>query len=208
MAYDQKIAAALSGTSTARLTHWRRSRVLMPEISTKRPILYSYRDLVALRAVAYLRTHRSLQKIRKALDTLREIGEIEHLSSYRLVKQGAKSIVLVKDDQAVDLVDRPGQTMTVVKLGDVLQSFPLNGDKEPVPALAHPRAHLSVEPGVRGGHPVVAGTRVPFELVASLVRDGVAPERVSEFYPSVTAAGARDALDFADYVDRVTGHAA
>lgn len=199
MAYEPRLAAALSGVTTRRLTYWRTTRVLVPEVAADRPVLYSFRDLVALRTFAYLRGDRSLQAIRRALRTLVDLGETEHLSAYRLESQGKRSIALVKDETAVDLVERPGQALTVVKLGDVLRAFPL-GDLE-VPNLSHPRQNISVDPSVRGGRPVVAGTRVPFELVAELVRDGVSPEDIAEFYPSVDAAAARDALDFAEYVD-------
>ena len=48
----------------------------------------------------------------------------------------------------------------------------------------------------------MSGTRVAFDSVASLVRDGVGPTEIKGFYPSVSAAGARDATDFADEVDR------
>lgn len=107
-----------------RLAYWRATDVLVPEISATRPVLCSFRDLVALRTFAYLRGERSLQSIRRALRTLVDIGETEHLSGYRLVAQ-------------------PGQALTVVKLGDVLRSFPL-GDVE-VPNLGHPRRHVSVD---------------------------------------------------------------
>jgi uncharacterized protein (DUF433 family)/DNA-binding transcriptional MerR regulator len=202
VAYDQRVAAALSGATQGRLNYWRKTRVLVPELSDSRPVLYSFRDLVALRTAVYLRNERSLQAIRKALRTLKNIGETEHLSSYRLVSQGRRSIALVRGDQAVDLVEKPGQTMTVVKLGDVLKSFPLDGIE--VPNLLHPRPNISVNPDVRGGHPVVAGTRVPFEVVAELVRDGVQPEKIADYYPSVGAAAARDAVDFAEYVERAS----
>jgi uncharacterized protein (DUF433 family)/DNA-binding transcriptional MerR regulator len=200
MAYEPQVTAALTGATLGQLTYWRKTGLLVPELSEARPLLYSFRDLIALRTAVYLRTDRSLQAIRKALHTLQNIGESAHLSSYRLVSQGRKSIALVRDDGAVDLVEKPGQSLTVVKLGDLFQSFPL--DDVEVPNLLHPRRRISVDPQVRGGHPVVAGTRVPFELVASLVRDGVPPEKVADFYPSVTAAAARDAADFADYVDQ------
>jgi uncharacterized protein (DUF433 family)/DNA-binding transcriptional MerR regulator len=200
MSYEPKIAAALTGATMGQLSYWRRTGVLVPELSEARPVRYSFRDLIALRTAVYLRNDRSLQAIRKALQTLQDIGETDHLSSYHLISQGRKSIALVQDDSAVDLVERPGQLLTAVKLGDVFKSFPL-GDVE-VPNLFHPRERISVDPEVRGGHPVVAGTRVPFELVADLIRDGVVPEKVAEFYPSVTAAAARDAADFAEYVDR------
>jgi uncharacterized protein (DUF433 family) len=200
MSYEPRVAAALSGATLGQLDYWRRTKVLVPEISADRPILYSFRDLVALRTFAYLRGERSLQAIRRALRTLHTMGATDHLSAYRLVGQGKRSIALVSDDGAVELVEQPGQTMTVVKLGDVLKSFPL--DDVEVPNLLAPRERLSVNPLVRGGRPVVSGTRVPFESVADLVRDGVAPDRIGDYYPSVSADAARDSADFADYVDR------
>jgi uncharacterized protein (DUF433 family) len=90
--------------------------------------------------------------------------------------------------------------VTVIALGDVLRSFRL--DSIEVPNLAHPRPRISVNPAVRRGYPVVSGTRVGYDLVAGLVRDGVPPEAVKDYYPGVTAAAARDAASFADYVDR------
>ena len=39
------------------------------------------------------------------------------------------------------------------------------------------------------------------DAVADLMRDGVEAEQVSKYYPAVTAEAARDALDFARYVD-------
>lgn len=81
MAYRAKMAAALSGASPRQLGTWRRGPrpLLVPEVSTN-PILYSFRDLVALRTFTYLRETVSLQKIRKALGTLRDLGELDHLS--------------------------------------------------------------------------------------------------------------------------------
>jgi uncharacterized protein (DUF433 family) len=49
--------------------------------------------------------------------------------------------------------------------------------------------------------PVISGTRVPYDAVASLMRDGVPANRIAEYYPAVTAEAAGDALDFARYVD-------
>lgn len=159
MAYEPRVAAALTGATLGQLSHWRRTGVLVPELSEARPVLYSFRDLIALRTAVYLRTDRSLQAIRKALRTLNTIGETDHLSSYRLVSQGRRSIALISGDGAVDLVEKPGQSLTVVKLGDVFRSFPL-GDVV-VPHLLRPRRRISVDPQVRGGHPVVVGTGVP-----------------------------------------------
>lgn len=209
MAYRAKMAAALSGASLRQLAYWRKgdSPLLVPEVSTD-PILYSFRDLVALRSFTYLREKVPLQKIRTALSNLRDLGELDHLSKYRLVARGKRSVVLVAPggDHGVDLVDRPGHHVTVVEIGDVLKSFPFH-DVE-VPNLRRPRPAISVDPAVRRGHPVVAGTRVSYDLVAGLLRDGVPAERIADYYPGVSAAAARDALAFADYVDGLPQRAA
>ncbi|MGW1346520.1 DUF433 domain-containing protein [Kribbella sp. NPDC002412] len=206
MAYRPRLAAALSGASLRQLAYWRRGSVsrdpiLVPEVSA-RPVLYSFRDVVALRTFVYLRSERiSLQRIRRALDTLQDIGRVEHLSNYRLVAEG-RSVVLVPEGDAspIDLVEHPGHHVTVV-MSDVLRSFDVD-ERLTVPDLIRPRNYIAVDPEVRGGHPVVLGTRVPFDLVAGLVRDGVAYDEIAEYYPQVGALAAQDATDLADYVDR------
>jgi uncharacterized protein (DUF433 family) len=196
------MAAALSGATVRQLAHWRNKAasggaILVPETS-EHPILYSFRDVVALRTCVKLRQYSSLQKIRKALSELRfGLGETQHLSSYRLVADGS-SIYLVGPEQAVDLVARRGNVV-IYQFVEVIAPFYHEGRR--IPALFNPREHLVVDPGVRGGEPVIAGTRIPAYDVAALVRDGVEPARVSEFYPGVSAIAAEEAQDFAAYVD-------
>ncbi|WP_253760990.1 DUF433 domain-containing protein [Hamadaea flava] len=197
------MAAALSGATMAQLAHWRKpppkgEPILRPELSPDKPILYSFRDIVALRTCVKLRNDASLQKIRKALDTLRvDLGERQHLSEYQLVSDGS-TIYLVAPDQAVDLVKRRGHTV-IAEMVDVLRPFYRNGRS--IPDLFEPRDHVRVVPGVRGGEPVIAGTRIPSAEVAALVRDGIAPERIDDFYAGVSREAALDAADFANYVD-------
>jgi uncharacterized protein (DUF433 family) len=203
MTYEPKLAAALSGATMRQLSHWRhaapdKEAVLTPEISSVLPVLYSFRDIIALRTCVQLRDYSSLQQIRKALNTLRgDLGEKDHLSQYTLVGDGT-TIFLVEPDSAVDLVRRRGNVV-IHQIVDVLAPFYREGRS--IPALLRPRDHLAVDPAVRGGEPVIAGTRIPSVEVAALVRDGVAPSQIAEFYPGVTADAAIDAQDFADYVD-------
>ena len=133
MAYRPQLASALSGTSVNQLSYWRQSKnekppVLVPEVSAARPILYSFRDVVALRALAFLRGQQSLQRIRQALGNLRNMGEVEHLSSYTLVSAG-DSIVLRRNEDAVDLVRQPGQ-MVLAPLVDIIAPFMNQAGKE------------------------------------------------------------------------------
>ena len=207
MAYAPYMAAALSGATLRQLSHWRRSSgssgaVLKPEVSVSRPVLYSFRDVVALRTCVFLRKDASLQKIRRAIANLRDLGEVDHLSRYKLVSDH-DSIVLVDDDSAVDLVKKPGQQV-IAEMSEVLRPF-INKSNVEVPALLTPRDHITISPDVRAGHPVIAGTRVPYEKVAELLRDGVPSEAIHDYYPAVDQQAATDAFDFAEYVDSWRG---
>lgn len=211
MAYSTHMAAALSGATVSQLRSWRTDRgtgqFLMPELGTRPRAAYSFRDVLALRTCVHLRQDFSLQKIRSAIGTLRRLGETEHLSSYRLVTDGS-SIVLYDDEHPTDLLDRPGQRV-VATLTDIMEPFaPRPGVV--VPHLLRPATHVEVDPAMQGGHPVIAGTRVPYEAVAELLDDGVPLEKIQDYYPSVTAEAAHDAMVFARYVDsyRPAGQAA
>ncbi len=206
MGYTTKMAAALCGATVSQLRHWRNPRtgpLLAPEIAAGRQAFYSFRDLLALRTFVHLREHASLQRIRVAIGNLRDLGEVQHLASYRLVSDMAGNIQLVTEEEALDLVRRPGQRQILVAMGDVIEAFPVRAGVV-VPHLLQPREHLEVDPETQGGIPVIAGTRVPYDAVAGLMRDDVAPERIAEYYPAVSAEAARDALSFAVYVDSYT----
>lgn len=203
MAYDPRLAAALSGVTTSQLAYWRTSHgdqapLLEPEKSKERPVLYSFRDVIALRTVAYLRDTASLQKIRRAVGNLRELGETNHLSTYRLVAVDGLIALVEGEQDAIDLVHQPGQRL-IANMVDVLGEFD-NFQGRHVPDLLRPRKRLQVDEGVLGGIPVIRGTRIPYDLVSELVADGIPEKRVRDYYPNVSAAAARDAVKYAAYV--------
>lgn len=188
MAYTPTMAAALSGATIYQLRHWRHARtgpLLAPEISGSPRVFYSFRDLLALRTFVHLRQNASCRRS----------------ASPSLVSDRRGNIQLVdRDDAAVDLVRQPGQGQLLVVMGDVIEPGPARPGVV-VPHLFRPREHLSVDPDTQGGIPVITGTRVPYDAVASLMREDVPADKVSDYYPAVTASAARDALDFAMYVD-------
>ncbi len=105
MAYPPTMAAALSGATVPQLRHWRSPRtgpLLGPEISAESRIIYSFRDLLALRTFVHLRQNASLQRIRKAVSSLRDFGEIQHLASYQLVSDAAGNIRLITGDDEIE----------------------------------------------------------------------------------------------------------
>jgi len=202
MAYVPPMVAALSGATIDQLRYWRSAKtgpLLAPEISTGPRIFYSFRDLLALRTCVRLRQTASLQKVRRAIGKLRDLGEVQHLASYWLESDRGGNIQLVRGDEAIDLV-AGGQHQLFAVLGDVIEAFPIRQGVV-VPHLLQPRTRLSIDPEIQGGIPVISGTRVPYDAVGGLMREDVPADQIADYYPGVTPEAARDALDFALYVE-------
>jgi uncharacterized protein (DUF433 family)/DNA-binding transcriptional MerR regulator len=206
MSYTPEVAAALSGASLRQLSYWRSARseegpLLKPEFHKPRArVSYSFQDVLALRTFVYLRARDvSLQRVRKAVKALRKLGETEHLSAYTLVAVGRDVVWMVSDEEAVALTGKPGQQV-IAQMVDILAAFNGMRGRLVVP-LFEPERGVRVDPEVRGGYPVIDGTRVPYDLVAGLLADGMDASEVAAFYPSVTPAAAKGALAFARYVD-------
>jgi len=188
------------------LAYWRKPTpsappLLVPETRRSGRYLYSWADVVALRAIVYLRQEKSLPRIRRAVERLRELeaDQWEHLARYTLISTKRSILVRTPAGDLLDLDARPGTVLDEVLMADVLEPFEtLQGRR--VPALRRPRQWLTVDPRVLSGYPVVAGSRVPFDVVAGLAEDGVPAAEIVEMYPSVNPAGVDDAREFARQV--------
>ncbi|ALQ29102.1 hypothetical protein AA310_00610 [Arthrobacter sp. YC-RL1] len=197
MSFPEDITSALTGVTPYQLAAWRTRGILLPEIS-RNPIRYSFRDVIALRAFAFLRSKVSLQKLRRALDSLDEFKLFDHPSAYHFGSDG-KTIVVDDGNEVIDLVRRKGQreAFTMAQIFEPFRNF--NGTD--VVDFRRPRPNLEINPRRMGGWPTVVGTRVPFDAISDLLDGGFySPEHIVHFYPSVTVDGARDALDFSAYV--------
>jgi len=206
VAFPADLTSTLTGASIYQLKRWRRTGLLVPEAQPFRPPLYSFRDLVAIRTVVWLRTEVSLQRIRKALANLPVLDFTEHPAAYEFATDGKSIGVLDENRQVVDLVERPGQ-IQIFNLAEVFSEFE-NKSGRRVVNFRKPRDHLEVHAGRLGGWPTVLHTRVPYDDVAKLLRTGdIRPEQVSRFYPSVTAEAAVDAYEFDREVRSMTRRA-
>jgi uncharacterized protein (DUF433 family)/DNA-binding transcriptional MerR regulator len=196
VAFPVPEASVLTGASISQLHNWRRTALFLPEVeSTNRPMLYSFRDIVALRSIVKLRQERSLQGIRRAFSNMPEFNLTSHPSNYSLVDTGSSIVVVQSSGEGIDVLAYPGQTV-VANMAEIMAPF--DGRRGKVVGLLRPRRHLEVRQERLGGWPTVENTRVPFDVVAELLVDGsVNPADVHVYYPGVSAEAARDALDFA-----------
>lgn len=201
--YTAQVASALTGATPDQLRHWRRDRgsgpLIRPVRGSAGQVLYSYEDIVALRMFVALRQQKSLQQIRRAVAFLLEKHPDMHLSAHKLKAAGASIIWIGEDGEYIDVVERPGQAAIKVVMDRVLGEFQTE-DGRWVPDLRTPAAGLSINPEVRGGFPVLAGTRLPHDQVASLASEGLRDDDIMRIYPSATPEGITGARRFAELV--------
>lgn len=203
MTFPVNLTSALTGATVGQLAYWRQTGLLVPEDGRRPRALYSFRDLVALRTVVHLRRSSSLQSVRRAFAQLERMDLTDHPSQYRLVAQG-RSIALVQEDRAVDLVTQPGHEV-LATLADIFEPFTTPRGRKVVD-FTHPRQNIEVRERRLGGWPTIRSTRVPYDSIANLVRGGeVSPEQVPLYFPTVSPDAVKDAVDFASEVDDVRG---
>lgn len=211
MPYSPPLAATLSGATVRQLAYWRRNTsdhapLLLPEFSRTPRVLYSYQDIVALRMFVRLRSDTSLQRIRKAVAWLEKHHPDTHLSRHKMEAQpGGRTIVWIsRDRDYFDVVEQPGQAGIQIVMGDLFDEFKTATGRR-VPDLMTPAPGVTVDPGVRGGFPVMSGTRVPFNIIARLHADGLEPAEIRELYPGIHA---RDVVGAAELAELVAQNAA
>jgi uncharacterized protein (DUF433 family)/DNA-binding transcriptional MerR regulator len=209
MAFPVPITSVLTGATVRQLAYWRRRTIsaeplLVPEGRRAGRYLYSWADVVALRSIVYLRQEKSLPRIRRAVGMLRQLeaDDWQHLSAYRLISTESTIVVQTPAGQLLDLELQPGTVLEEVLMRDVLEPFETSGGRS-VPALERPRPQITVDPSVLGGYPVIAGSRVPFDVVARLAEDDLEPAEIIAIYPSVAPESIEDATWFAEQVAAV-----
>jgi uncharacterized protein (DUF433 family) len=192
--FPTNLTSVLTGASVRQLRHWNRTGLLVPEIAATTRLLYSFRDVVALRTVVRLRAEASLQMVRRVFATMPALDFTEHPSRYRFGTDGSTIVVADESGNSVDMYAKPGQ-YEVVSLLDIYRPFRTRRGRTVVDFL-HPRNRLEVHAGRMGGWPTIVDTRIPYDTIAELVSgDDVTFDQVGYYYPGVDAAAARDALD-------------
>lgn len=200
-AYTADRAAALSGVPKSTIYYWARRSHLLPSVARK-PLLWSYTDLLALRTIYWLRQPKkafdreipatSMPKVRRALEQLRAVD-------LGLFEQGRPIVaVTLRGDVAVNadavplqLVD--GQYLER-ELVDIVGPFEgLEGTRGP--DLAWPRSTVQILPGKISGAPHIAGTRVPTQSIYALADRGFSVERLAKIYPFVSPESLQESID-------------
>ena len=132
--YRVPIACQVAGITYRQLDYWARTNLVNPSIRTARGSgsqrLYSFRDVLVLKIVKrLLDTGISLQNIRLAVDSLRDLG-VNEISELTLVSDGTTVYECRSNDEVIDLL-AGGQGVfgiaipgIVKELSGTISSFP------------------------------------------------------------------------------------
>jgi uncharacterized protein (DUF433 family)/DNA-binding transcriptional MerR regulator len=196
-AYTAAEAAALSGVPVTTLRYWVKTGLIEPSVSMARPVLFDFLDLRDLRVIDRLRRQETpTQAIRRAINWLRDEADVQHIVQATLYASGGEVVWVPGDEPSSRvLASAGGQTVLLFTLQDIWSDLGAEIQDGEVVAL-RPVDGVTIDPTVRGGTPVVEGTRVPTALVAQMVTEGMTPDEIVELYPTLTTGNVEAAANW------------
>lgn len=201
-AYTAERAAALSGVPKSTVHHWARQEWLVPSVSPTRVKLWSYTDLMGLRAMYWLRHPKPtpegdeipptpMSVVREALVELDriELGLWDEDRGYMVrVSRAGEVYVGIADDS----VPLDGQ-LPLENL-DLIEPFESEAGIRG-PDLLKPRSRLRIVASKLAGAPHLLRTRLETEALAAIATRGVGKEKVFGLYPAFDREAIEQALD-------------
>jgi uncharacterized protein (DUF433 family) len=179
------------------LYDWQRNNVYLPDFAGGSPMAWSYRDLVFVRVLAWLRNDVKTPRPEAA-------ARVNALKQYVAAGKPVTLLNADRDTLAVDGdVNAPLDGSSRL-FSDMLQSFDLTAAVEDFgrhaklwgPNLVHPSAHTFISPWVLGGDPCVARTRIPSASIYALRTErGLSSVEIVNLYPGLDSRSADDAYE-------------
>lgn len=202
--YVAERASQLSGVPKSTVYDWRRNDVYVPDFNEASPAAWSYRDLVLLRLMAWLRQGgmprpTASDKVRSVKDQLSKGVDV------RLI-HATKTDVVLESDQDEPVSDDRENLLPSSDFYRLLGTFDLHepidelrrpGDR-PVwaPDLVMPSTHSFISPWVMAGDPCIDRTRIPTSSVYALRTERSLPtSAIVKLYPDLTPEAVDDAIE-------------
>ena len=202
--YNAERTSQLSGVPKTTVYDWRRDGILVPDFGAASPAMWSYRDLVLLRLLAWLRQggmQRSLAASK--VDDVR--SQLSRGIDVRRVHATRWDLVL-NDTSGKGLADDRDNLLPSPEFYSLLGTFDLHEPIEELrskrgqpiwaPDLLTPSAHSAISPWVLAGDPCIAQTRIPTAAVFALHTErALSSSAIVSLYPGLTVEAVEDAVE-------------
>lgn len=195
--YSAERAGQLSGVPSRTLYDWAKEGVLPPDYAHARPKGWSYRDLVFVRLLAWLR-----QKGMERSTAAQRIWDIREI----MADSQEQSADLRSDGAVVLLGDESFDRWTGQQVFEVVAPFlGVFNLLEPIaelgrrklwgPDLLAPSEQTTISPWAMGGEPVVRNTRIPTSGIYALhTNRGLDVSKIVALYPACAPHQVGDAI--------------
>jgi uncharacterized protein (DUF433 family) len=193
-------AAQLSGIPRSTLYDWRRQTIYVPDFDAADPTAWSYRDLVYVRLLGWLRqlgmprptAAKRVVSVKKLVATgapvryLHADGETLLLNDERTSRFGRANLLPFDDFRGL---------LSTFDLLEPIEELRRRGQRRVwAPDLVNPSDHTFISPWVLAGEPCVDRTRIPTSAIHALREErGLDMAEIVVLYPGLTVEAADDA---------------
>lgn len=210
--YSNERASAPAGVPRSTMYSWARQGLLAPSISAQKLKLWSWADLVALRAIYWLRhpapdeSRRAtpMRLVRSLVEQVEEeagLGKAISSGDLLLYADGKGTPHIAMGERMVEGSRLWRQYVQQGIMVNLLSAYPFAGTLRG-PDLVRPRAGLRIIPGKLSGEPHVEGTRIETRILWALHDRGFDDQQILTFYPDVSAAHLAQAIDLERQLQR------
>lgn len=202
--YTVERASQLSGVPTSTVYDWRRNAILVPDYVNARPAVWSYRDLVLLRVMAWLRQGGMPRPL--AAEKARSIrSQLSAGKKIRRIHASRTDVILTGPDESTVEDDR-NNLLPSSDFYELLSTFDLH---EPIdelrsrsrgsmwaPNLITPSDHSMISPFVLAGDPCIEHSRIPTASIFALRTERRLPvSAIVDLYPGISHASVEDVVE-------------
>lgn len=195
--YTASEAARIAKVPRSTVDYWAETDLVVPTQRKARPRLYSFEDLRDLVVANTLREQGAgVRDQRAALAYVREVGDTDRLAKANFAVYEGELVYVQEEDGRPVAPHKRGQYF--LRMREVFDALGVEGDELTV---LYPAERITIDPEVRGGTPVIQGTRIPAALIAEMSTEGVPDDEIMAAYPSLSLEDIRAAVAWTERAD-------
>ena len=197
--YTNARTSQLSGIPGSTLYEWGRHGVYAPDFGAESPKAWSYRDLVYLRLLAWLRQGGMERYIAaEQVSTLKK--QVAEGRSVRRIYADRSTLIVDDEDSnrvgGVNILpfDDLSKLLRVFDIAEPVKELRGKVGRLWAPDLVEPSLFTSITPWVMAGDPCVTNTRIPTSSIHALRAErGLNDAEIVELYPGLSIEAVKDA---------------